>query len=171
MTKFFPQIDTSWESVWMPPKKGELVHEVHDRCGEVLDTMWEAMKHRHPDGHECILLVSHAATIIALTRALAGDRKLYLRVGCCSLTEFVNQDGAEGEKAGWQPVKLASGDHLAEGASRDWGFEDIIVDPETGMVIEDHGTPGTENDADHPVGRLFAPPAAAGATQSNIARM
>ena len=39
-------------------------------------------------GHERILLVSHAATIIGLARALSGDEEIEqrMRVGCCTLT-------------------------------------------------------------------------------------
>ena len=39
-------------------------------------------------GHERILLVSHAGTIIALTRVLTGDEGIErgMRVGCCTLT-------------------------------------------------------------------------------------
>lgn len=63
-----------------------------------------------------------------------GDRKLPLRIGCCSLTEVVRKSRSEEEILGaWDPVKLAAGDHLAEGASRDWGFEDAVID-ENGEV-------------------------------------
>ena len=84
------------------------------------------IENNHP-GHRRILLVSHAATCIALIRELVGDRDLPLRVGCCSLTEVKRKPAADGILGAWEPVKLANGDHLAEGASRDWGFEDILI--------------------------------------------
>lgn len=72
-------------------------------------------------------------------------------------------------------VKLNSGDHLEHGASRDWGFEDIVIkDGKVGyahvgersplillptlrlmQVVEDIGIPGTENEEDCPVGPHF----------------
>jgi hypothetical protein len=79
-------------------------------------------------GVERILLVSHAATTIALARALLGNRTLALRVGCCSLTEMKRLPGASDKvSGGWEGLKMADGAHLKEGASRDWGFEDIVI--------------------------------------------
>lgn len=74
------------------------------------------------------MLVSHAATTIALARALLGDRNFALRVGCCSFSEFVRKE-AENWKVigGWEAKRLADGKHLKDGAQRDWGFEDIEV--------------------------------------------
>lgn len=54
-------------------------------------------------------------------RELAGDRTLAVRVGCCSLSEANKTDN------GWKLDKLAVGDHLTGGSSRDWGFEDIEI--------------------------------------------
>lgn len=72
--------------------------------------------------------------MIALTRALVGDGGLKLRIGCCSLTEVVRKRTAGAEVLGaWDPVVLGAGDHLAQGASRDWGFEDAVID-ENGEV-------------------------------------
>jgi transcription factor C subunit 7 len=81
--------------------------------------------------HKKVLLVSHAGTVIALTRSLVGDREFPLRVGCCSLTELVpgvqNSHGKQRVRGAWEAKKLADGRHLEKGASRDWGFEDIEI--------------------------------------------
>ncbi|KAI5119992.1 hypothetical protein M0805_004435 [Coniferiporia weirii] len=100
--------------------------------------------------HKRVLLVSHAAIVIALIRGLIDDRELPLRVGRCSLTVLRRKKGREGVKGAYEHIKLASGDHLREGASRDWGFEDIVV--KDGKVVEDIGVPGTEHEEDHTVG-------------------
>lgn len=74
------------------------------------------------------MMVSHAATTIALVRGLLGDRSLPVRVGCCSLTEFVKKEGADwGVIGGWEAKRLVDGAHLKGGALRDWGFEDIEI--------------------------------------------
>lgn len=73
--------------------------------------------------HKRILLVSHAATVITIVRALGDDRKIPVRVGCCSLSEADKKAGG----SGWDLVKIADGAHLEKGASRDWGFEDIEI--------------------------------------------
>jgi transcription factor C subunit 7 len=74
------------------------------------------------------MLVSHAATTIALVRGLLGNRDLPVRIGCCSLTEFVRKEGDDWKViGGWGVRKFADGTHLKDGASRDWGFEDIEI--------------------------------------------
>ena len=49
-----------------------------------------------------------------------------MRVGCCSVTEVRRRVG-EGVVGAWEAVRVADGGHLREGASRDWGFEDVEV--------------------------------------------
>ena len=65
--------------------------------------------------------------MITVTRELVGNRELPLRVGCCSLTELKARGSPKDIIGGYEAVKLAVGDHLDGGASRDWGFEDIVI--------------------------------------------
>ncbi|PAV22401.1 phosphoglycerate mutase [Pyrrhoderma noxium] len=150
LQSYFPQIDPYWSPVWFPSRKGESVEEAHDRVGGMLEVLHAQIERKFPRQHERILMVSHAATVIALTRELLSDRELPLRVGCCSLTELKRKDGRDGVLGSYEHIKLASGEHLEEGASRDWGFEDIVI--KDGKVVEDLGEPGTENEQDWPVG-------------------
>ena len=81
------------------------------------------------------MLVSHAATVIALIRGLVGKRDLPVRAGCCSLTEFARKEGKDWKViGGWELKKFVDGTHLKDGASRDWGFEDIEI--ANGKVIK-----------------------------------
>lgn len=74
------------------------------------------------------MLVSHAATIIALVRGLLGNRNLPVRVGCCSLTVFTRKEGDDWKViGGWEDKKFVDGTHLKGGALRDWGFEDAEI--------------------------------------------
>ena len=100
------------------------MEEIHDRTDGYISVFIPHVERLYPQ-HKVIMLVSHAATIIALIRSLHGDRKLPVRVGCCSLTELVRKE----EKAigGWEVKKLADGAHLEGGAPRDWGLEDIEI--------------------------------------------
>ncbi|PCH33589.1 phosphoglycerate mutase-like protein [Wolfiporia cocos MD-104 SS10] len=150
LREFFPEIDDSWQTIWYPSRKGEDVEQCHDRCNGFLSALIPEVERRFGHKHKRILLVSHAATIIALTRELMGDRNLPLRVGCCSLTELNPTPDATAAVGHWIPKRIADGSHLKEGASRDWGFEDIQI--ANGKVISDSGQPGTENDVDEPVG-------------------
>ncbi|KZT06930.1 phosphoglycerate mutase-like protein [Laetiporus sulphureus 93-53] len=145
----FPKIDDSWSSVWYPSRKGEDVEQCHDRCNGLLQALIPEIQRKFGGKHKRILLISHAATIIALARELLGDRSMPLRVGCCSLTEVCSTQN-EPPVGHWRPKRLADGSHLKEGASRDWGFEDIVI--AGGKVITDPGQPGSEHEFDEPVG-------------------
>lgn len=146
------------------------MQEIHDRVGGFLSEFVPEVKRKFAGEHKRILLVSHAATVIALSRELLGDRKLPLRVGCCTLCEMVKKDGDAPLLGGWETTKkLADGSHMKGGAEREWGFEDIeiaegkvgfyfmlsytqSVDDDRSQVVEDPGIPGTENDADQAEG-------------------
>lgn len=92
-----------------------------------MDLLIPEIESRFGDKHKNILLVSHAATIIVLSQGLLAQPDLPLRVGCCSISEFSRVSGASTILGGWDAKALASGSHLKEGASRDWGLEDIQV--------------------------------------------
>ncbi|KAG9121040.1 hypothetical protein FRC07_003173 [Ceratobasidium sp. 392] len=144
LQQYFPSIDTSWESICLPDRRGETIEGVHARCDEFLRALVSRIE-QHPTlkVHENILLVSHAATAIALVRSLVGDKQLPLRVGTCTLSTLnrVGKDGFYWEGEG----VLAGADFLPNGVERDWGFEDVRLD-ETGTVVNDGGIPGTENE-------------------------
>ncbi|KAI6031795.1 histidine phosphatase superfamily [Pisolithus microcarpus] len=127
---YFPEIDPSWSSVWYPPREGEDVDQVHARVNGLLELFVPEVERRFSDKHKCILLVSHAATVIALCRGLLAQPDMPLRVGCCSLSD----PGTVGIMA----------------PARDWGFEDIQIS--SGKVINDVGIPGTEYLADDTCG-------------------
>ncbi|KAK7064188.1 phosphoglycerate mutase-like protein [Favolaschia claudopus] len=132
-----------------PPRVGEDVAQVHARLSGFLDLFVPEVE-RLPKTHTRILLVSHAATVIALARALVGEAALPLRVGCCTLTEVVRRGDVIPTLGGWEAKLLADGGHLKEGSSRAWGFEDIEV--AEGKVVSDPGVPGTEDEKDELVG-------------------
>ncbi|KAI6005332.1 histidine phosphatase superfamily [Pisolithus orientalis] len=147
---YFTEIDPSWSSVWYPSRKGEDVDQVHARVNGFLELFVPEVERRFSDKHKCILLFSHAATIIALCRGLLAQPDMPLRVGCCSISVFTRKPGAVGIVGAWEPELLANGDHLKDGASRDWGFEDIHTSNR--KVINHVGIPGTEHLADDTCG-------------------
>jgi transcription factor C subunit 7 len=111
---------------WVPSRKGEKVDEVHDRCQGFLSAFIPRAEQLLGGGHKKILLVSHAAIVIALARELIGDRSLHMRVACCSLTTLVRKPEDAAHVIGvWESRGLAEGDFLKGGLERDWGFEDI----------------------------------------------
>jgi len=126
------------------------VDELHDRVDGYLSVFIPHLERLYPQ-HKVIMLVSHAAPIIGLARSLVGDRNLPVRVGCCSLGEFVRKEGENWNViGGWEAKRLADGAHLREGASRDWGLEDIEIT--NGKVVEDKGETNFNEKEDGPVG-------------------
>ncbi|KAF5375041.1 hypothetical protein D9758_000243 [Tetrapyrgos nigripes] len=148
----FPQIDPEgWSSIYYPSRKGEDVQELHDRAKDFLVHFVPHVERRLPEHqHKRVLFFSHAATVIVLARELIGKRDLPLRVGCCTLSEFVRKPEGKDVAGGWEAKRLATGDFLTGGVQRDWGMEDIEI--ENGKVVNDSGEPGTENEVDEPVG-------------------
>ncbi|KAG0708913.1 histidine phosphatase superfamily [Suillus ampliporus] len=140
-------IDPSWSSIWYPSRRGEDVEGLHERANGLLDLLVTEIERRFGDKHKNILLVSHAATVIVLCRGLLAQPDLPLRVGCCSISEFSRKSGDSGVLGAWEGKVLVSGSHLKEGASRDWGLEDIQI--ANGKVISDTGVPGTDEEEDN----------------------
>ncbi|KAJ3894984.1 histidine phosphatase superfamily [Lentinula edodes] len=149
---YISEIDSdAWSSIYYPTRKGEDVDQIHERAHSVLSDLISEVESRFPN-HKRVLLVSHAATVIALARDLAGDRELPLRVGCCTLSEFSRKVGGAGSGS-WEVKKLAEAEFLTGGVQRDWGLEDIQI--ADGKVIEDPGIPGSELEVDEPVGSML----------------
>jgi len=132
------EIDPSWSSLWLPPRKGEELEGIHARMADFLKCFI-----RQVDGrsdmchHKNVLLLSHAAPIIAMCRHLLAQPELPLRVGCCALSQFSRKRDATGGQGAsrWEAVSLGSPAHLTEQKSlRHWGFEDIVIDDVTGKV-------------------------------------
>ena len=164
--------------MWYPPRAGEDVQQVHDRAAGFVSAFVPEVPRRLArdggGGPARVLLVSHAATVIALARALLGDRALPLRIACCSLTRVERKagvvDGAQPIEGAWEARLLGDGSHLKDGNQRDWGFEDIeIADGQVRhyyffvdgrrdgslcayKVVHDSGVPGTEHEVDELVG-------------------
>lgn len=127
MQQWFPEIDPSWQPIWYPSRKGEDIGECHDRTAGFLEALVPEVERRFSCRHKRVLLVSHAATIIALNHSLLGDRQLPMRIGCCSLTEMKRKAGAEKVEGGWAALRVGDGSHMKEGSTRDWGFEDVLI--------------------------------------------
>jgi transcription factor C subunit 7 len=139
LQSYFPEVDTKiWTTpVWYPSRKGESVEEVHARVDGFLTAFGTVLsKVKEIDGRRP-LLITHAATAIVLVRSLTGDRRLPLKVGCCSLSELHPKPDVKSVSplGSYYGVKLADGSHMKGGSSREWGFDDIEI--EEGRVCLD----------------------------------
>jgi len=124
----FPEIDANaWSSLWYPPSHGENVAQITERMGTFLAKFIPAVETTFaPEKHERVLLVTHAAPVIALVRNLLheneAESKTYCKPGCCSVTEFERNPDPEASLT-WLPKRIGDSTHV-RGDVREWGFED-----------------------------------------------
>ncbi|PVG03371.1 phosphoglycerate mutase-like protein [Serendipita vermifera] len=151
---YFDTIDTNWAPTYLVSRKGESVPDLYRRGEIFMDAFIRRVNEGgFGGGHERVLLVSHAATVITLAQALLGDTTIgrELRVGCCTLSTLDKQGTAIQQDSIGSNVwtargKLATADFLTNGVERDWGMADI--ETRNGVVVEDDGVPGTNGEED-----------------------
>lgn len=120
------------------------MYEIHRRAQAFLKVMIPELEKR---GVEKVIVFSHAATCIALSRALAGDletlkadvegtewnekTRLECRAATCSVSKFVRKgtDGQAGdaELPKWDRVWNGNTDFLKGGEERHWEFSFVEV--------------------------------------------
>lgn len=121
----FPEVDAdAWSKLWYPPLTGESIAQITERMSKFLSRfIHEVETTLPPKTHERVLLVTHAAPLIALVRNLSDDTALRVKPGCCSITEFERDSKADSEAPKWLLKRLGDASHV-RGDIREWGFED-----------------------------------------------
>ena len=148
LRKFFPTYALDYKPSIIPSQHGETLIELHDRCAYAMACIISEMDKEK--NTEAILICTHAASLIAIGRALIGnmpedvnseDFKPYT----CGLTKFVRrkassqtrktglQEWEEGDDipevdwqdgkgiaGGWDCVLNGDCSHLEGGAERGW---------------------------------------------------
>lgn len=69
LNSLFPRYDTEYEPTIIPSVNGESISDLHDRIAYALDAI---IKRSDEEGVKAIILCSHAASILAIGRALTG---------------------------------------------------------------------------------------------------
>ncbi|EJS41714.1 tfc7p [Saccharomyces arboricola H-6] len=97
LSKFFPGIiNPEWESTVIPNEKGETEEEMYKRCKRFWPLFIQHVEKEYPNV-ECIILVTHAASKIALGMSLLGydhprmslnENGDKIRSGSCSLDKY-----------------------------------------------------------------------------------
>ncbi|ORY90317.1 phosphoglycerate mutase-like protein [Leucosporidium creatinivorum] len=140
LTQWFPLIDMSHQSLFYPTQKGETEDQVHERAEEVLRLLLGKLDRE--GGPKSVVLFSHAATGIAMGRALVGDREREVRSATCSVSKFRRVVGEETARDGlgeWERLLNGETSFLSRGEERHWDFSYVEAYEEDG-VLED----GTE---------------------------
>lgn len=126
---YFPRVSTRWSPLMYPDPEGETIADVHHRmyaCFERLNRRCEEW------GIRRVLLVSHAASSIALGRMLltAGQvehAKHDIRAGTASVSKYAHENGQ------WKQEYNGNTSFLPGGSEREWDF---------GYVPENNTEPG-----------------------------
>lgn len=87
------------------------------RATEFLDKLINKLNKESPEIHT-VFIVTHAATKIALGRALLKNPELDVRTGVCSLDTYV----VDPESGKWVAKTIGQTDYLADGEEMHWSF-------------------------------------------------
>ncbi|KAK6540080.1 hypothetical protein TWF694_008910 [Orbilia ellipsospora] len=88
---FFPMLNTEYQQIITPAVRGETMAQVHNRAAYTLTRLIDYLDKKHPEV-DAIVLVSHAATVIATGRALVGDEEMDVGAGTCSCSVYKRKD-------------------------------------------------------------------------------
>ncbi|GAA6021525.1 hypothetical protein JCM11491_006470 [Sporobolomyces phaffii] len=153
LTQFFPpnllaphDAPTAWTPLLTPPRTGESMYEIHRRAQEFLAVLVPELEKR---GVEKVIVFSHAATCIALSRALAGDlenlsedvegrqwdetARLECRAATCSVSKFERKEDSPAQPE-WTRVWNGKTDFLQGGEERHWEFSYVEEYQEDGLL-------------------------------------
>lgn len=117
--RHFAGVSTRWTPLLYPDPRGETVRDVHERvyeCFRRIEARLDAW------GIRRVLLVSHAASIIALGRMLLSDGDVGratqpVRAGTASVSKYTR-----GADARWTQVYNGNTSFLPGGSEREWDF-------------------------------------------------
>ncbi|KYR00997.1 hypothetical protein DLAC_02073 [Tieghemostelium lacteum] len=109
--KLYKYVDLEYKSSTdiLPGK--ETLQDLHVRCKKCIDILKERF------AGQTIIIVTHAATLIALGRAVVDDIEYQFRTGVCSLTK-ASQDPENNNK--WFIEYSGKVDHLSGGEQYHW---------------------------------------------------
>jgi transcription factor C subunit 7 len=114
---FFPdsEFDLEYNSTNYPSRLGEKMPDLFNR----IDTFVDAWIGRMDDeGVKTAVIFGHAATVIALGRALTGDRQRDFVAGCAT-TSLYKRKG-DGRVESWDCVYTGKADYMPGGVESDW---------------------------------------------------
>lgn len=126
LNQHYPDLDQGYQSIHIPPSKGELIVELHERVNRALSRIVHELDN-DPEQPKTLLICTHAATMIAAGRVLTGnmpqdpdedDFQCYT----ASLSKFVrkSKDTAKGAIGNWDCELNSDTSFLSGGAERGW---------------------------------------------------
>lgn len=155
MRDYFPCIvPDAWDPLLYPNSSGEDIAALHARARDLLQALDARLAQKaRKDGKEIrrVLLVTHAATAIALGRSLLCDASAHIGAATASLSLYTRAPGAgaaandnANTNTAWTQKLNGSAVHLPKGPERDWAFDhvpDNVTEPGMGQGWVDEEAP------------------------------
>ncbi|KAI7218852.1 phosphoglycerate mutase-like protein [Hortaea werneckii] len=117
LNQHFPRLHAEKSPIVVPSKNGESITQLHDRVAYCLSQLIKRAD-ADPSGPKTLLICTHAASMIAIGRALTGrmpedETEEDFRCFTCSFSKFtrkqpgkgVEVDGDWGQEASWDPLE------------------------------------------------------------------
>lgn len=136
LTAHFDNLDQEYVSVHMPPAKGEMIVELHERVRRALDHIITTLDN-DPEQPKTVILCTHAATMIAAGRVLTGQMpddpdEEDFHCYTAGLSKFIRRTDGPGKSVvgNWGCELNSDTSYLSGGAERGWHFngEESFVD-------------------------------------------
>ncbi|KAN0031092.1 hypothetical protein ACTA71_004064 [Dictyostelium dimigraforme] len=115
----YPRVDLDYKGTTYNIPTRESIEELHDRTKIAVDQIIEKYRDDGP-----IIIVSHAATMIALGRGILNDNKAPLRSGVCSLSKF-NLNTTNNK---WELEYTGKADYMEDGEQSHWTFKRPVIE-------------------------------------------
>lgn len=126
LNPLFENLDQDYVSVQIPASKGEFIVELHERVKDTLNSIITELDN-DPEQPRTLLICTHAATMIAIGRALTGnmpddtdedDFQCYT----ASLSKFTRKINSASSKVlgNWDCELNSETKYLSGGAERGW---------------------------------------------------
>lgn len=145
----------AWSPLLYPDSAGESQQALHARAHAILRLIQHRCTHL---GYRRILICSHAATLIALGRALTQNPTKHIGAGTATLSLYKRTASVHDlDSAPWTQVLNAHADFLPNGTERDWSFShvpDNVTEPGMGIDWIDEERPAQPSDTSAPPSKL-----------------
>lgn len=127
LNKSFDNLDQEWKSLVTPSNKGETEQDILERCRDFWSKFLPLMEEKYPEV-EYVMLVSHAASKIALGMSIMGYKSVrdeisfgedkVLKAGACSLDIYDKEDTE------WKLKVNGDTSFLSDGEEMNWHFSE-----------------------------------------------
>lgn len=118
MATFFPKdtIDQSYIPILQETAIDEDYNQLMSRASKFVEDLVTKLDSESPEIHT-VFIVTHAATKIALGRAILQDKDAEIRTGVCSLDTYDRKDDGS-----WVATAIGETHFLADGEEMHWDF-------------------------------------------------